>query len=574
LARIVETCFPYREVSELVRRERRNLKPYQLIHPWPGRMPGVLFRALILASILDEEDLGLFWQLLRHRGRSRVGRGLTFLDPFAGSGTSLVEASSLGMSVVGADVNAVAWLVSRATLLWEPPRRIIEAANYVVERVKPLALRLYSTRAPDGERVVARAFFWVRTVVCERCGSPVRLFKTYKLARSGGRAWVYCPSCHTVFRAEEEAATCPSCGEAPKPTGRGRYYVCPTCGYVGLITSSVRSFGKPGMELFAVMYSSQGNVWVKAAEREDLEVYSKAVSLAARVPSGFLDLALRRGEETSRILRYGYLNFRELFNARQLVMLYALARAIRGVRGRAAEFLALALSKTLGFATVLTPYSYVCGKPESALALHQFTFEKMYMEINILERIRGSFVNNVLNVVKAKEYTSSILGRSVHATVLKLDSRRLELPPSSVDLVVTDPPHFGNVINSGLADLHYALLKAVVGHRYAELSGERSCDDESEIVWDPVRGKGFEEFVRGLIQVFSKVRRALKPEGVMVVLFRHWREEAWDALRESLKEAGFSVTREWPLDLEGYPQPQAKAVKAKVRSAALVCEGT
>ena len=36
MARIVETCFPYREVSELVRRERRNLKPYQLIHPWPA----------------------------------------------------------------------------------------------------------------------------------------------------------------------------------------------------------------------------------------------------------------------------------------------------------------------------------------------------------------------------------------------------------------------------------------------------------------------------------------------------------------------------------------------------------
>jgi len=575
--RIIESCFPYSEVSRLVKRELRAPRPYQHVHPWPGRLPGVLFRALILASLLPEDELDLFWSLLKAEGGSDVGRGKALLDPFAGSGTSLVEALSLGMKVIGVDVNSVAWFVARGVLVHVELGGLRRAADAVVGRVRPLAERLYATRA-DGERVVAKAFFWVRTIPCERCGSAVKLFKTYKLARVGGRVWAYCPRCRSTFLAEDAGElACPRCGEPLEPVSRGRLYRCPACGHVGAVARAAHRLGKPGMELFAVMYSDRGEDRVKVADEEDLARYREAERLAEKVPRSFLKLRLRFGEETSRVLGYGYRSVRDLFNARQLVMLYALAEAISELGGEARNLLALALSKTAAFSTVLTPYSYVDRKPESAFALHQYTFERMYMEVNVLEGVRGSFLNNVVRLVEAKEYTQRVLGRvavsssagGADAVLLLGPAQELELPRGSVDLVVTDPPHFGNVVNSGIADFHYAVLKPLLEKDFAEFRGARSCRDEDELVFDPKRGKGAEPYRAGLVKAFSRAGAALKPEGLLVVVYRHGSAEAWSIIYSALEEAGFEIVREWPLDLENYPQPQARSGRAK--SAVFVC---
>ena len=575
--RIIESCFPYSEVSRLVKRELRAPRPYQHVHPWPGRLPGILFRALILASLLPEDELDLFWSLLKADGRSDVGRGKVFLDPFAGSGTSLVEALSLGMKVIGVDVNSVAWFVSRGVLVHVELGGLRRAADAVIGRIRPLAERLYATRA-DGKRVVAKAFFWVRTIHCERCGSAVRLFKTYRLAKVGGRVWAYCPRCHSTFLAEDAGElACPRCGEPLEPASRGRLYLCPACGHVGAVARAARRSGKPGMELFAVMYSDRGEDRVKAADEGDLARYREAERLAERVPKSFLKLRLRFGEETSRVLGYGYRSVRDLFNARQLVMLYALSEAVSELGGEVRNLLALALSKTAAFSTVLTPYSYVDRKPESAFALHQYTFERMYMEVNVLEGIRGSFINNVARLVEAKEYTQNLLGHvtisssigSADATLLLSPAQELELTHGSVNLVVTDPPHFGNVVNSGIADFHYAVLKPLLERDFTEFRGTRSCRDEDELVFDPKRGKGAEPYSAGLVKAFSRAGAALKPEGLLVVVYRHGSAEAWSIIYSALEEASFEIVREWPLDLENYPQPQARSGRAK--SAVFVC---
>jgi putative DNA methylase len=576
LERIIESCFPHREVSRLVRSELRNPRPYHHIHPWPGRLPGVLFRALILASLLREGELGRFWRLLKTVERVDVGRGRVFLDPFAGSGTSLVEALSLGMRVIGVDVNSVAWFIARSTLAPVRLPEVRRAALAVAGRVRPLAERLYATRV--GRRVVgARAFFWVRTVRCESCGEEVRLFKTYKLARVGSRVWAYCPRCRAVFLAKDAVElVCPHCGEELEPVSWGRFYKCPRCGHVGVVAEAARRSGRPGMELFAVMYRVGGEDRVKAADSWDLERYREAERLAEEVPEEFLRLELRRGEETSRVLSYGYRYVRELFNARQLVVLHALAEAIAELEGEARRLLALALSKTAAFSTVLTPYTYVARKPESSFALHQYMFEKMYMEINILEGIRGSFLSNVEHLLEAKGYVRRAVGCAristgidgADASLLVRPAQELELPSGFVDLVVTDPPHFGNLVNSGIADFYFAVLKPLLEKDFAEFRGESSCRDEEELVFDPVRGKDAEFYRRGLTRAFARAAAALKPEGLFVLVFRHREGIAWDVLRSALAEAGLEVIKEWPLDLENYPQPQARV---KARSAVLVC---
>lgn len=577
MERIIESCFPAREVSELVKREIRNPRAYQYIHPWPGRLPGILFRALILASLLKEDDLDLYWRLLKTHEKLNVSRGRVFLDPFVGSGTSLVEALSLGMKVIGVDVNSVAWLISRGTLVPADPDEIRIAAERVSDNVRSLAEKLYVTSV-NGRKVTAKAFFWVRTIRCENCGSKIRLFKTYKLAKAGKKVWVYCPHCRLIFLTNDvEEPACSHCGGTLKPISWSRFYKCPECGHLGVVTDSIREFGGAGMELFAVLYRQGDEDKVKLADEEDLARYREAEKLLESAPKDFLNLRLRFGEETSRVLIYGYKNIRELFNARQLLMLYSLAEAVSKLDGEVRSLLALALSKTTAFSTVLTSYKYVGRKPENSFALHQYMFEKMYMEINVLEGIRGSFLSNVARLLEAKEYTQRAVG-NVRITVnlgegdaelLLLPAQRLKLPPGSVDLVVTDPPHFGNVVNSGIADLHYALLKHILEEDFAQFRRSASCRDADELVFDPKRGKGIEAYQVNLARAFSNVAKALKPGNFFVVIFRHRSEEAWSIIRSSLEDAGLEFVREWSLDLENYPQPQAR-YGWKVKSAALV----
>jgi len=82
-----------------------------------------------------------------------------------------------------------------------------------------------------------------------------------------------------------------------------------------------------------------------------------------------------------------------------------------------------------------------------------------------------------------------------------------------------------------------------------------------------VRGKDAEFYRRELTRAFARAA-ALKPEGLFVLVFRHREGKAWDVLRSALAEAGLEIIKEWPLDLENYPQPQARV---KARSAVLVC---
>jgi len=580
MRRLIETDFPYSEVSDLARRERRNPRPYQLIHPWPGRRPGILFKALILASLLPENAVESFWELLRLRRRENVAKGKVFLDPFMGSGTSLVEALSLGMRAVGVDVNTVAWFIARETLRNVDLAALKTAVRRVVREVGPLAKSLYSTE--NGKRLTwAKVFYWVKTIRCENCGNEVHLFKQYKLAKTRSGVWAYCPHCSSVVRMRENGNVCPLCGRALEPTSWGEYYRCPACGYEGGIVDAVDSAGKPGMRLFAVMYRARGAVKVREANEHDLERYREAEALARKVPPSFLDMELRFGEETSRILRYGYSNVRELFNARQLVLLYAIFKAVSALPWGLKEPLSLALSKTMAFSSQLTPFYYKKRGPESMFALHQFMHEKMYMEVNPLDEVRGSFLNNAFRVIEAKDYIAKCLGdvtvatsyedfeKGADALVLRGTATDTGLPSRSVDLIVTDPPHLGNVINSGIADFHYAILRPLLRERYSEFSGERSCDESQEIVVDPARRKSLEEYGAQLTRAFREARRVLKREGLMVVLFRHRSQEAWDILYSSLEKAGFRVVKEWPLNVEGNIQPQAKFTNAK--EAAVAC---
>ncbi|MFX0092321.1 MAG: DNA methylase, partial [Candidatus Hodarchaeota archaeon] len=62
------------------------------------------------------------------------------------------------------------------------------------------------------------------------------------------------------------------------------------------------------------------------------------------------------------------------------------------------------------------------------------------------------------------------------------------------------------------------------------------------------RSKTFYE--TALIQAFSEIRRTLKSEGLLVIMFTHRSTQAWESLIKSVLKAGFYATASWPVQTE------------------------
>jgi SAM-dependent methyltransferase len=84
-------------------------------HTYPARMHPATARHLIALGARSEGDA------------AESGAGVRVLDPFCGSGTTLVEARRIGMSAMGSDLNPLAVLIARART-WTVARPRREAA--------------------------------------------------------------------------------------------------------------------------------------------------------------------------------------------------------------------------------------------------------------------------------------------------------------------------------------------------------------------------------------------------------------------------------------------------------------
>ncbi len=91
-------------VARLALREKQvqqSYRPVISIHKWFARRPGSLFRSLLLAEFDSKPLSEDYWAT---HDLSRV-----IADPFMGGGTTVFEALRLGISVVGSDVNPMAY---------------------------------------------------------------------------------------------------------------------------------------------------------------------------------------------------------------------------------------------------------------------------------------------------------------------------------------------------------------------------------------------------------------------------------------------------------------------------------
>mgnify|MGYP000889262600 CR=1 FL=1 len=79
------------------------------------------------------------------------------------------------------------------------------------------------------------------------------------------------------------------------------------------------------------------------------------------------------------------------------------------------------------------------------------------------------------------------------------------------------------------------------------------------------------DYQQRMAAIFSEMRRVLKPDGIMTLMFTHKATGAWDALTKGLMEAGFAITASWPINTEAEGSLHIKDKSAANSTVFLVC---
>ena len=589
----IESNYSIRFISALALREKQiqqNYRPIIAVHKWFARRPGTLFRGLLLAEFADKPVEDTFYN-------PNALPGITIADPFMGGGTPLLEANRLGCDVLGMDINPMAAWIVREEVDAIDLQAYASEADRLVGIIANEVGHLYRTRCPITGRPDAEVkyFLWVKTGVCVACTRTFDLFPGYVLAEDARHTShvLVCPRCGDLNEVPDPASPgfC-QCGETLRtegPVSRNRCH-CPHCGQLN--TSPFHGDGPPSHRLFAIEYHNPelkhrpGRLF-KKPDADDLARVQEAESRwCATAPAYVPEDEIPPGDESTRLHRWGYRAFRELFNARQLLGLETSARAIAAVADpRFRRALATNFSDLLRYQNMLCRYDTMALKSLDIFSIHGFPVGYVQAESNLLG-IRngnalpvgsGGWANIIDTYSKAKRYCTdpfeiSFRGKTKVVVPIRGEwigekhpqrpdapSRRVEIrcqsstdaeiPPASLDGVFTDPPYFGMVQYGELMHFCYVWLRKLMGSEFEGFHRE-STRHAGELTGNETAERGLAHFAEGLAAVYSRMARALKPGRPLVFTFHHNQQDAYLTVGMAVLDAGLTCSASIPCPAE------------------------
>lgn len=425
--------------------------------------------------------------------------GDVVLDPFCGSGMTGIAATEKGRKAVLSDLSPAAAFIAFNLNTPIDPAEYLEAASSLLEEAVELEHSLYDT-------------------LCRACGKAVPMLYT---------VWSYgliCNSCNKEFVLWDVARDeRPSVRESKIRSE----FDCPHC--------------KAGLQKRRLRRTKRYPVLVgyKCCERGLKEATS---------PPDEYDLATLTRIDAHGVphsLWYPTSPFPEGINTKQPVAA-GITTVDKAYTPRALWTMAYLWDKA--------------GKwpdPEVRNKL-LFTLTSLYQRVTVFSEFRfwggsGNTANfnvpaimNEQNVFRAFERKANTISwyfkhASPHVRKVQVSaqsaSRLAQLPDKSIDYVFTDPPFGGNINYSEMNFLWESWLGVYT-------------DNTEEAIINKVQHKGFNEYGNLLSAAFSEIRRILKNNGWLTVVFHNSSGKVWETLQRAISDAGFEIRGTQTFDKE------------------------
>ena len=610
--RLIESQgFPFEFISAVAAREswRKEIyRPIYHVHKWWAKRLGSIFRAILLGSLLSDDNgfESIFYDLHQF---PRV----TIFDPFMGSGTTIGEAHKLGMTAVGRDINPVACEAVRVALSPLDRQQLKSAFQQISSSAGQKIRELYKAKDDKGNVCDVLYYFWVKQTKCPACQRQVDLFSSYIFAKNAypkkkPEVQVVCPSCNDIFQAlyYQNQMTCNHCQTTfdPKQSQvKGGKATCNACDYTFAIAESIRATASPPThKLYAKLILSKQGVkkYLPATEADNEAYIACEQQLGLEESQGLIrlpDMTLFDGYNTRQAMGYNYHSWRDFFNARQLLALGWLHKAIMELSGSAERDALLTLfSGTLEFNNLFASYKGEgTGAVRHMFSHHTLKPERMPIEANVWGTPKSSgsfsglFRSRLLRALDYREApfevglnqqnkifsTSNPIGTQAltgwgdfepGSVALSCgDSANSGLPDNCIDLIVTDPPFFDNVHYSELADFFYA-WQVLYPHGF--IHGNQTTTRRKSEVQDADP----EQFSLKLQSVFKECWRVLKDDGLLIFTYHHSHPDGWLALANAVYGAQFNIIQAHPVRSElAVATPKSQAKSPILVDAIIVC---
>jgi putative DNA methylase len=605
---IEDENFPFETLSHIAELEswRKEVnRPLSHLHKWWAQRLGTVFRAIILGTFAPSGSniLDLFYAPARIPD-------VTVLDPFMGSGTTVIETLKLGARSIGRDINPVAFFQVRNALARHDREAVLATFDEIERDVAPKLRPYYQADIDGGRMAEVLYFFWVKTLPCPACSTPVDLFSSYIFAKNAypervPEAQAICPHCGAVNQTRHDArqVQCDGCRSTFDPQrgpARGQKAHCPSCGHEFSIVKTVRASGAvPRHRLYAklVLLPDGAKAYLRATPEDDA-LYADAEKELAGRPNAYPVVAISQGENTNQALGYNYRYWHEMFNARQLLALSILGERIGQISEPTIRDLFMCLmSGTLEFNNMFASYKGEgTGAVRHMFYHHILKPERVPLEANLWGTTRSSgafstlFESRVLRALSyagnpfelrvgtkngkasgekvfnlsepighevAGDYAAFAAGRQAYLSCG--NSGRTDLPSGSVDAVISDPPFFDNVHYSELADFFHVWQRHVLGK--IGLGDAGPLGPTTTRSADEVQNADEDTFTVRLTAVWAECARVLKDDGLLVFTYHHSRAEGWSSILRALMKAGFVIVAAHPIKAEmsvATPKHQAK----------------
>ncbi len=574
-------------------KEANSRRPIYQIHKWWARRLGTVFRALLIESTRGVTDSPISLTDAYYAPSSISGK--IVLDPFTGGGTTAVETIRLGGKFVGVEINPVAWFITKKQIEKVDLEVLQKNFRSLESSVGLTIQRFYETTCTLGHAAEITHAIWIRKIKCKDCRNGSLLFRDYLIQDFRGRIAVICPSCLKIFRPHRRGrrSTCPQCKNtfviAQGVVNKGLFR-CPHCANTETIRDACKRYGKPLPTLMVAIeyYCKQCGRKFKSPEESDLArfLYCRRLLSRERHALPYPRARIRtKGRSSPRPISHGYRFYRELFNARQLLSLSILFKEIAKVRDRSIrEALLLTFSSCLETNNMLCKYETRYGKVSALFSIPGFHSPERSCENNVWggRYGRGTFVRSFSRMMRAKSYASESYelvhdehgkphrvptGKPIDAEVVDdfshlhesergamlvcgSSTKLPQIPDSTIDVVLTDPPYFDMISYSELADFFYVWLRLALRESYPWFNPPSSSRHDEMIVNDSP-GNDPEKFVQKLTSALSECHRVLKPSGSLVLTFHHNQTGYWVNLAHSLQEAGFAPKHAYVVKAEG-----------------------
>lgn len=588
---------PITQIAELALREGQCTNPLYRVHRWFARRLGSQFRAILTGLTLGPDNADGFWDA--YLGALSLDGAVVF-DPFVGGGTSLVEAGRCGANVIGYDIDPVATFITRFELEATTCNTKAPEIAEICERLSALIAPFHRTSVPNvGDRTVLH-HFWVECRNCSACGATFEIHPHYQLAYSKEKQlqWVFCKDCHGVYELSisRKEIRC-GCGTrtriAQGTLSKGKVR-CPACGTVTGLGDRGVIPQRPDWRLFAQEYLEETKAGVtrhfKKATKGDRILYGCARSLLDNVERNVGIFAPNRsipkkGRSDQRPLIHGFLQYRDLFNDRQLLHLTLLGQAISDVSDSGIRrVLSMAFSEHLTTNCMYTAYAFGYRRISPMFSIHSYRHITRPVEVNPwLNGIgRGTFPNVLGKMTKAVKFAKAptelnpkggrrpaaalprsdmtkvsrhpwqVLSGSARAAVSTKSSENLEsIPDGAIDLILTDPPYFDNLSYSELSDFYLAWHQSLGVSEPPYDNPKLPAPIEANLALTDRADHSVEAYRNRLQRILSECHRVLKTDGILVFTYHHKSAMAWSAVGEALVHSGLKCMTVLPLRGEG-----------------------